>query len=129
MLNSNEKQLQEELKAYSELAKKDKGIDVASLMMQALEKRTVETDEIALNQKRLGYVVSIGAPPFGLLFAFKFYFSGKSDGKHAAIICVVLTIIAIISVAVIFRTLPSRSGLNAGQLQQINSQDIQQLLE
>ncbi len=123
----NEQKLEEQFKQYQELAKGDKNIDVAKLMLTALQ--TQNANLISTKQKRWAYLISLGVPPFGLIFAIKFYLSGKDDGKQAAIICVALTIFSILIFWLIARSLISSSGVSLDQIQQIKPNDIQQLLQ
>src|SRR3989344_3654009 len=85
----NEDKLAKELEVYKELASKDKKIDVASLVINALQKQ--EANLLSTGEKRWAYLISLGLPPFGLIFAAKFYYSGKDDGHTAAWICIALT--------------------------------------
>ena len=121
----DEEKLANELKSYQELAKKDKKIDVAALMMQALQKQ--QTNNLPDKQKRWGYLVSLALPPFGLIFAFKFYFSGKDDGEQAAWICGILTAISVLLGVLFVKVLVSASGLSPGNLPKPS--DIQQFVQ
>jgi hypothetical protein len=110
--------LHEQFKIYQEMAKQDKSIDVAGLMMQALD--TKDKNYIPAGKKRLAYLVSIGFPPFGLIFALQFWFSDKEDGPQTAVICVVMTAAAAILLVVMTGALFSGSGVTPDQLEQIN---------
>ena len=123
----NEEKLAKEFEQYHELAKQDKKVDVASLMINALQKQ--DTNVIPFNQKRWAYLISLGAPPFGLIFAFKFYFSGKDDGEHAAWVCGALTAVGILMFVLLGKILLSGSGTSINQIQQIKPSDIQQLYQ
>lgn len=90
----NEDKLAKEFEIYKELAKQDKKIDVASLMIDALQKH--QANMLQPGQKRWAYLVSLVAPPFGLIYAVKFYFSDKDDAKQAAILCLVLTVLSLL---------------------------------
>jgi len=89
----SEEKLTKEIETYRELAKSDKKIDVAALMINALQKS--ESNMLTAKEKRWAYLIAIGAPPLGLLFALKFYLSDKDDSKEAALMCVVLTAVSI----------------------------------
>jgi len=119
--------LHEQFKLYQEMAKQDKSIDVAGLMMQALD--TKDKNYIPSGKKRIAYLVSMGFPPFGLVYALQFWFSDKEDGPQAAVICVVLTAMAVILLVVMTGALFSGSGVTSDQLQQINPEDIRSLIE
>ncbi|MBL8031487.1 MAG: hypothetical protein JNK33_04145, partial [Candidatus Doudnabacteria bacterium] len=74
-----EKKLADQVQVISELAKENKNIDAAALMLNALQ--TSEKNVVSSRAKRWAYIVSIGAPPLGLLFAIRYYFSGEDDAK------------------------------------------------
>ena len=123
----DEDKLAREFEQYHELAKQDKKVDVASLMINALQKQ--DTNTIPFNQKRWAYLISLSLPPFGLLFSLKFYFSGKDDGEHAAWVCGVLTAVSIFMYVLFAKILFSASGASLNQIQQIKPSDIQQLYQ
>lgn len=122
-----EKKLEEQLQEYKELAKEDKNVDVASLMINALQNQDKKL--VSRRQKKWAYIISVAAPPFGLLFALKFYFGDENDGKRVANICVILTVVSGIFFLIMFKMLLSGIGGNLDQIQQIKPQDIQQLLQ
>ncbi len=122
-----EEKLVEEFEIYQELAKQDKKIDVASLMISALEKQ--QSNSLPDKQKRWAYLISLIAPPFGLIFAVKFYLSGKDDGEQAAWICGALTAVAILLLVLFGKILLSGTGASLDQIQQIKPSDIQQLYQ
>ncbi len=124
---SDEKELENKFQEYQQMAKGDKSVDAAALMMKAME--TQAANRISGKQKKWGYLISIALPPIGLIFALKFYFSGKSDGKRAALICVILTTAVLLFLWLIISLLVSSSGLNMNQIQQIHPQDIRDLLQ
>lgn len=119
----SEEKLSKELEAYRELANQDKKIDVATLMINALQKQ--QTNTLTIKEKRWAYLISIGVPPFGLIFAVKFYFSGKDDGEQAAWVCVVLTAVSILIYILFAKILFSGSAATIGQIEQIKPSDIQ----
>lgn len=122
-------QLEKQFKVYAELAKKDKSIDVTSLMINALDTHTKDADFITAGQKRWAYIISLGAPPLGLFFFVKFWFSGKEDGHDAAWICLVLTAVSIMIMVILSKVLLSGSGAQLEQIQQLTPKDIQQFSE
>ena len=122
----DEERLQKEFETYRELAKSDKKIDVASLMINALQK---QDNLIPFKQKRWAYLISIALPPFGLIFAVKFFSSGKDDAESSAWTCVALTAFSILMYIIFTKLLFSGSGVDINQLQQIKPQDIQQLTQ
>lgn len=119
--------LSQELEAYRKLAKEDKNIDVAGLMIQALGKQ--QANVLPDKQKRWAFLISLAVPPVGLLFAAKFYMSGKDDGKQAAYICIALTAVSIIIAWLFFKALVSSSGISVDQIQQIKPQDIKDIYQ
>lgn len=123
----NEEKLEKELETYKELGLKDKNVDVASLMISALQRQ--ESNLILSRQKHWAYIISLALPPLGLIFAVKFYFSNKDDGKQTAIMCLVLTIFSLVSVWLFAKILLSGSSVDLNQIQQIKPQDIQQLYQ
>lgn len=126
----DEKKLEKQFKIYAELAKKDKNIDVAGLMAEALSKK--DENNLTFGQKRWAYLVSVGVPPFGLIYAVKFWFSDKDDGKDTAMLCIVLTFVAIFVLVLLTNMILSGSSINSGELDQIQNlkpEDIKSLYE
>lgn len=120
----SEQKLEELVNEYATLAKDD-NIDTSALLMNALEQE--DQNRISTKTKRWAYLISIGVPPLGLLFAAMFYFGDKSDGKSTAIACVVLTAVSCLITYVIFQSILSGSGTTVEQIQQIQPTDIYQL--
>ncbi len=113
--------LEQEIGEYSKLAK-DKNVDVAALMLSALQND--QRNVIKPSTKRWAYLISLGIPPLGLLFALYFYFGDSDDGKQAAVVCAVLTVISIIAAIILTKVILSGSGTSLEQIQQIKPQDI-----
>ena len=120
----SDEKLQDLVSEYVDLAK-DKNIDVATLMVNALQQE--DANRIPSKTKKWAYIISLALPPFGLGFALWFYLGDKSDGKKAAIICVVLTAITIIATVIFFNIILSGSGTSLDQIQKIKPSDIYQL--
>ena len=114
-----------ELEAYRQLASQDKKIDVASLMINALQKQ--QTNSLPDKQKRWGYIVSLIAPPFGLVFAVKFFVSGKDDGEQAAWMCVLLTAVSILVAVILGKSL--LAGLSGNNANLLNPSGAGELLQ
>jgi hypothetical protein len=95
--------------------------------MNALQQQ--ETNKLSDKQKRWAYLISLGAPPFGLIFAVKFYLSGKEDGEQAAWICGALTAVSILLFVLLGKVILSSSGTSLKQIEQIKPADIQQLTQ
>ncbi|MBX4186701.1 MAG: hypothetical protein KW802_00345 [Candidatus Doudnabacteria bacterium] len=123
----SEDKLEKEFEVYRDLAAQDKKIDVATLMIDALQKH--QANLLPANQKRWAYLISLSLPPFGLLFAIKFYLSDKDDGQHAAIMCLSLTILSIVLSALFLKAMFASSGLTVQQVQQINPNEVKDLLQ
>lgn len=121
----SDKNLEEQLKMYQDVAKEHKDVDIAGLMLAALEKQ--DANKVSPKAKRWAYLISIGAPPFGLFFAFKYYFSSESDAKSVANACVMLTIVAVVGFLLFVKILFSSSGVSTQQIEQIKPKDIYQL--
>ena len=121
-----DKKLEQQFAQFTELAKENKNIDVSALMLNALEQE--QQNRLSKKWKRWAYIISFGFPPFGLLFALKFWFSDKSDGKRAAIICIVITAFTILAAYLFFSILLSSAGINNIQQIQDQPQQLQQLL-
>lgn len=123
----SDKKLEEQIKQYQELTKESGGkINVSDLMIQALEKS--QSNLTSSKQKHWAYLISLGLPPLGLIFAAKFWLSGKDDGNRLALICVILTAFSILLLWASMNYMLSASGVNYNQLQQAPVQ-MQQLLQ
>ena len=79
--------------------------------------------------QRGAYLISIGLPPLGLLFAVYYFFDNRDDARQVAWTCVVLTAVALVVFYFTFKLFFSASGVNPEQLQQIKPSDIQQLYQ
>lgn len=123
----SDEKLEEIVTEYAALAKEDKNIDASALLINALEQQN--QNKLSPSIKRWAYLISIGLPPLGLLFAFWFYFSGKDDGKSAGIACLILTVISGIISILLIKAIFSGSGTSPEQIQQINPADIYQLTQ
>lgn len=121
----SEQELEKEIKTYQEIAKVEPGVDVSMLMMNALKK---ENESISEGKSyKWAYTISLGLPPFGLLFAIKYLLSGDSQDRTAAYVCILLTIVSIVLTLVFGKLIFSGSGASVDKIQQIKLQDIQQL--
>jgi len=126
---NEDKNLETEISQYQALAKENKNIDVAALMLNALKKDTENPNRVPTKWKRWAYFISIGLPPFGLLFAAKYYFDDKDDARHVANVCVILTVVGVLSLWLMGKVLLSSSGTSLDQIQQIKPADIMQLTQ
>ncbi len=119
-----EKKLERQFDEYLSLHKENKNVDIADLMLNALQNQ--KKNLVSEKQKRWAYLISIGVPPFGFLFALNFYLSDKEDGKNVGNICVILTVLSVLSFWAITKMLFSGSGASLNQIQQITPANIQQ---
>lgn len=125
-MDPNQK-LERQFQDYQNLAKENKNIDVASLMLNAIQNQNQNV--VSSKTKKWAYLISVGLPPFGLLFALKFYFSEEDDAKNVAYMCIVLTIVSVLLFYFLMKVVLSGSGTSLQQIQQIKPSDIQQLTQ
>jgi len=123
----SETKLEKTIEEYSKLGKENKNIDVASLMLSALKNE--KQNEASPKMKRWAYLVSLGLPPLGLLFALKFYFGDEDDARKTAYICVLLTIASFILLWWTSKLVFTSSGTSVQQIEQIKPSDIYQLTQ
>ena len=121
----SDKKLEEQVSEYAQMAKANPKIDAAMLMMSALENQKASV--VSPSAKRWAYLVSIGLPPVGLLFALNYFMKDEEDAKQVAWVCVILTVVSIILFWLFAKALFSSSGTSLEQIQQINPKDIYQL--
>lgn len=121
----SDKQLEELTNEYVDLAK-DKNIDVATLMISALQQQ--DQNKLSAKAKRWSYLVSLGVPPIGYVLALYYYFvKEESDAKTTAYWCAALTTISLVGTIIFFNLVLSGSGVSLDQIQQIKPADIYQL--
>ena len=123
-MNKDEK-LAEQINTYAQLAQENKNIDAAVLMMNAVQNQN--RNMVSARAKKWAYLISIGAPPFGLLFALKYYFSSEDDARTVAYICVILTVVSLLGLWLFGKLFFSGSGSSLEQIQQIKPEDLQGL--
>jgi len=120
--------VEEQFKDYLEMAKRDKNVEAAALMMNAL--KTQNESWVSVKAKKWAYLVSLCLPPFGLIFVVKYYLSSdKSDARRVANICLILTVVSLVLAWLTLQLLSASMGNNLDQLQKINPQDVQNLLQ
>lgn len=123
-----EKQVGQQIEEYRKLAEEHKEIDIASLMVNALEQ--ARREGVDRRKKRWAYLISVAAPPLGLFFAAYYAWSGKPDRKRVAINCVILTAVSLFLAWAIAQMFFASLGPDVtSQLQSINADDIQRLLQ
>lgn len=121
----DETKLEQTIEEYKKLGEQNKNVDVAALMLNAL--KTEKENLVSPKMRKWAYLVSIGAPPLGLLFALKLYFSSEDDAKHVANVCIILTVISVLLFWLSAKIFFSSSGTSLQQIQQIKPADIYQL--
>lgn len=124
--NMPDDKLNDIVKEYAELAK-DKNIDVASLMINALQQR--DENKISPKTKRWAYLISVGIPPAGFLFALWFFFRDESDAKTTAYICAALTTFSLVLSIILFKAILTGSGTSLQEIQQIDPKEVYQLTQ
>jgi len=122
----SEKEAAKKIEIYGRLAKEDKNVDATALMLNALEQ--AQQSEIDAKKKRWAYLVSVGLPPLGLIYAVKYGFGGKPDGKKTAWICVILTAVSLLASWLIAKLFLSSAGPELDQLKAIDPNDLKDLL-
>lgn len=122
---NTDKDLEKKIELYQSAAKNNPNVDVGMLMLNALQNEG--KNKVSSKLKKWAYLISIGAPPFGLLFALKFFFDDEDDARDVAWICVTLTAVSLLLFVVGAKLLFSGSGTSLQQIQQITPQQIQEL--
>ena len=120
-----DKDLEKKIDLYQSIAKQNPNVDVGMLMLNALQNE--DKNKVPGKWKKWGYLISLGAPPFGLLFALKYFFSDEDDAKDVAWMCVTLTAVSLLLFAVGFKLMMSSTGTSLDQIQKITPQQIQEL--
>jgi hypothetical protein len=120
-----EKDLSKKIELYQSVAKENPNVDVGMLMLNALQNE--DKNKVSSKMKRWSYLVSLAAPPFGLLFALKLFLSDEDDAKDVAWICVTLTAVSVLIFAIGFKLMMSSAGTNMSQIEKITPQQIQEL--
>jgi len=120
-----DKDLEKKINLYQDAAKQNPNVDVGMLMLNALQNE--DKNKVPGKWKKWGYLISLGAPPFGLLFALKYFFSDEDDAKDVAWMCVTLTAVSLLLFAVGFKLMMSSAGTSMNQIEKITPQQIQEL--
>lgn len=122
-----DKKLEEIVSEYAELAK-DKNVDAAALMINALQQQ--DQNKLSSKSKRWAYLISLGVPPVGYLLGLYYYFmKDESDAKTTAYLCFALTTVSLLLTVVFFNVILSSSGTSLKQIEQIKPTDIYQLTQ
>ncbi len=122
----SDEKLEQIVTEYADLAK-DKNIDASALLINALEQQ--QGNKLSSSTKRWAYLISIGLPPFGLLFAAWFYWTDADDGKSTALTCLILTAISGIISIILIKAIFSGAGVSPQQIEQIKPSDIYELTQ
>lgn len=119
---ADEQKLTQQFEEYAKLGKEHKEVNVASLMIHALEQ--AQREEVEQAKKRRAYMVSVFLPPIGYLYALWYFFSDKPDGRKVALNCAIITsvvlLITLLISKMIFASVPQQS---ASQLQNMDLND------
>jgi hypothetical protein len=126
MLDPDDK-LAKKVDLYASVAKENPNVDIGALMLNALE--TQNRNMVSAKAKKWAYLVSIGAPPFGLLFAVKYFFDDKDDADSVAWVCLILTAFSLLIYYVGYKLFFSTAGVTPQQIEQIKPSDIQQIYQ
>jgi hypothetical protein len=117
-----DKKIEQTFKEFEDVAKENPNIDVASLMINTLQNQ--QKNQVSSKQKKWAYAISLGLPPFGFLFALKFYLDDKDDAKSVGNICIILTIVSMVVLVLSSKLFFSGTGTSMQQLQQIKPSDV-----
>lgn len=122
-----DQKLDEIVKEYADLAKEDKNIDAATLMINALQQH--DQNRVNPKWKRWAFVISLTIPPVGLIFAAYYFLRTENDARSAGVWCIVLTAISLIATIVFFKIILDGSGASIEQIQQIKPEQIYELTQ
>ena len=103
-----EKDLSKKIELYQSVAKENPNVDVGMLMLNALQNE--DKNKVSGKWKKWAYLISISVPPFGLLFALKYFFSDEADARDVAWMCVTLTAVSLLIFIIGAKALFSSSG-------------------
>lgn len=120
-----DKDLEKKINLYQSAAKDNPNVDVGMLMLNALQNEN--QNMVSSKVKKWAYLISLGAPPLGLLFSLKYFFSDETDARDVAWMCVTLTAVSLLVLIIGFKLLLSGSGTSLDQIQKITPAQIQQL--
>lgn len=122
----NDEKLAAEIAKIQELVKDNKNLDANALIANLLARG--EEQAVPSGQKARAYLVSLLFPPFGLYYAAKFFWLGTVDARRVAWICLAMTAVAAIVLWALVGSIAS-SVPELNQIQNLNSRDIQELLQ
>lgn len=123
----SDQELEKKLETYQQVAKENPNVDVSMLMMNALQN---ENESVSKNKSyKWPYLISVSLPPVGLFFAAKYYFWGDGNENQPALICVLLTVFAIVIFFAFGGLLLSNSGTSVDQIYNSRSSLLQNAQE
>ncbi|MFA5991382.1 MAG: hypothetical protein WC794_04000 [Candidatus Doudnabacteria bacterium] len=125
MLNNPDKKLEQVVNEYQQVATENPEVNLSLLMINALQ--TQKQNLVSTKIKRWAYLISLGLPPLGILFAAKYFFSDEDDAQTVAWVCVTLTVVSVLAIYLGGKILLSGSGTSVQQIQQIKPSDVMQL--
>ncbi len=122
-----DEELTKKIETYQTLGKENPNVDVSMLMLNALANEKQNT--VSGKAKKWAYLISIGAPPFGLLVALYYYTKDEDDAKQVAWTCIWLTAAACLLFYFSYKMFFSSTNVTPQQIEQIKPSDIQQILQ
>lgn len=126
---SSEAETLKKIEQYQELAKTDKNVDVAALTLNELQQAN-KTAAASGKRRWLAYFISIGFPPFGLIYAVYYFFRNRPSDRRAALWCVVLTVVSVLLTLLLSGLVLSNFAATAGMdLSNLKSSDVNKILE
>lgn len=124
---ATDKNLEHQFSEYQDIAKTNPNVDVASLMINALQ--TQKQNVVSTKMKHWAYLIALSLPPFGMIFAVKFWFGDEDDAKTCAYVCTALTVMSLLMFWFIGKLMFSSAGVSVDQIQQIKPKDVMQLYQ
>lgn len=119
--------LEKKVQAYASIAQENPNVDIGALMLNALDAQS--RNLVSGGAKKWAYFISVGAPPFGLLFAVRYFFDDKDDARQVAWVCIILTAVSLLVYYIGYKLFFSTAGISPQQIEQIKPSDIQQLYQ
>jgi hypothetical protein len=120
-------QLAKKVSLYQEVAKENPNVNVGLLMVNALENQ--RQNMVSAKGKHWAYLISIGAPPLGLLCALRYFLGDEDDASQTAWTCVILTALGILMFYVSYKLFFASTNVTPQQIEQIKPSDIMQLTQ
>ena len=121
----SEQKLQEKFEQYKELAKTNKDIDVAGLMIKDLEE--FQSNYTPINKKRWAFALSLMVPLIGFYFSVKHFSAKSEDSQEIGLFCGILACVNLIVYYFIFSSITS--GVTTQQLLELRPSDVIDLIQ